>query len=337
MKLWLLLLIASLVPTGLAAATVAEETAAATMRLETQDCASYALRPFGEVRSAIGGHVVAHVSTEGLPSTARLCLIDAWGVKRADVTVAFGAGEDRNVEIPAPPGVYTIRLESGGFTGTAGMSTRWCSSRAADTDVTLWRSDRGYGGSIRGGTCVGNTVALGGLGILGSLLAAALGKFPHLGAALLYSRLAKPRVLDHDVRARMLALIAREPGIHSRELARALGVGDGQVAYHLGVLVREKQLVSVGLPGMRHWFVAGRCPPSRARALAALRDPTRRRLYEAVVATPGATVTDLAGRARVSVGQGSRAASALERVGLVERRRVGKSVHLVPRPEWETM
>lgn len=325
MKVWAIVFVLGLIPTAVASETLIEESIASARHGTAPACASEPLRPFGAVQRTLGGgSVVARVVNEGGARTARFCLFDVWGNKRADVTTTFAAGARRDVEIPAPSGTYTIRMESDGLTASANMHTRFCSSSTADTDVMLTRG----GGSIRGGSCVGRAAALAAFSLFGSTLAIVFGKAPHLGAFLLYSRLAKPRLLDSALRSRLHTLVAHEPGIHSRELGRALGAAEGQIAHHLGILHREKLLASMGAPGFRHWFVAGRFSPEQMRAIATLRDPTRRALYEAVVARPGASLGDVTAGIGVSLPQASRAAKALEKAGLIERRAQGRALAL---------
>lgn len=320
------------VPLALAAGIAVEEVRYAA-HIPEGKCEAYPLRPFTPHQvSIIDGSVIAHITNEGEAASGRVCVFDGAGVKRMDLAVTFAAREQRDIVFETPPGVYTFRSEfenAGAKSYASGtMNTEWCLSHSEDFDITFYVGPEGSGGSSSGGGCVPGALAVGLAGLFTSGVTFALGKFPGLGALLLYSRLAKPRLLDSAVRNKVFDLIANEPGIHSRQLVRGLDAADGQTAYHLGVLAREKLLVSVGVPGMRHWFVTGRFTSEQMRAIASLRDPTRRRVYEAVVADPGASLTSVSEIVGVSMPQGSRAARALERAGLIERRTAGRALSL---------
>ena len=55
----------------------------------------------------------------------------------------------------------------------------------------------------------------------------------------LYTRLSKDKLLENYTRGRIHGLIEGVPGIHYSELMRKLGVGNGNLAYHLKTLERE--------------------------------------------------------------------------------------------------
>lgn len=304
-----------------------------------RSCDAAPLDPFTFTAGPLDGQVVLHLTNEGsAASIARVCLFQG-ETKRLDTRVQLGPGERTEVVVVAPPGVYTYQMEAshrddgGRSFSTAGsgtFSTMWCLSHSGDTYQSYHVGPDGSGGSAFGGGCLPAPLLVGLVGLVASGGSFALGKFPGIGALLLYSRLARPRVLEQAVRAQVLDLVGREPGIHSREIVRGLDAAEGQIAYHLGVLAREKHLVSIGTPGFRRWFVTGRYSPDQMRAIATLRDPTRGRVYDAVVAKPGASLSEVADAIGVSLPQTSRAVSALVRGGLVERQANGRSLALRP-------
>lgn len=296
-------------------------------------CASHALIPFtaSEVAAARGGLLI-HFKNEGDAITGRLCLFDARGEKRIDMPIAFAAGETRDVLLETAPGVYSYREEFAQdgmmVTGGGTVDTRWCITGTEEMYDTFSLGPAGASGTIEGGGCVlPGSIALGVSGLFAAGGAALLGTFP----IFLYTRIARPRVLDQSLRGRIHALVAQQPGIHAQELMRLLDAGEGQTAYHLGVLAREKMVVAVGKPWMKHWFVTGAYSPEQMRALSTLRDATRRRVYEAIVAEPGVTLRPLAARLGLSVSQASRAARELDRAGVVERKHKGRTLHLSAR------
>jgi predicted transcriptional regulator len=146
----------------------------------------------------------------------------------------------------------------------------------------------------------------------------------------LFTRLVKPKILDHDVRAQIHELVQSDPGIHASAVARRLELAGGQTRYHLSVLRREGLLTLVRMDGTRHYFPTGKFPPDRMRAIAALRSPANRRIYEAIRAAPGRSVKSTAEAASVAPSTVVRAAGRLARAGLVRRRRDGRTVRLEP-------
>ena len=66
---------------------------------------------------------------------------------------------------------------------------------------------------------------------------------------------------------------------------------------------------------------------------AAVADPTRRRLLDALLARSEATATTLAGDLPITRQAVAKHLSVLERVGLVDSRRVGREVRYAVRPE----
>lgn len=76
-----------------------------------------------------------------------------------------------------------------------------------------------------------------------SLLALALALLTDPGRALLgrlagafYTRFAPHEMLEHDMRRRIMDELAREPGVHLRELHRRVGGGWGTFDFHVGML-----------------------------------------------------------------------------------------------------
>lgn len=271
-------------------------------------------------------------TNEGEATSGRVCLFDGNGAKRMEITIEFAARERRDLVLETPPGAYSFHAEFGtpdDLVILGGiMNARWCLASTADVVIGFDISPAHVSGSVDSGGCIPGAFALGIVGLFASSGSFVLGKFPHVGAMLLYSRLAKPRLLDLTVRGRLYDLVGREPGVHAGAIVRDLSTGEGQTAYHLAVLSREKLLVSTGSAWSRHWFVAGRFSADQMRGIVTLRDRTRRRVYEFVVGNPGASLGHVSGRLGISLPQASRAVRALERAGLIARRVEGRSLSL---------
>jgi len=96
-----------------------------------------------------------------------------------------------------------------------------------------------------------------------------------------------------DTRARIYRHIESNPGVHFRELTRALDLATGQVQYHLARLDR---ITSESINGRTHYYAASFTPWER-RAIAFLRRETARDvlvvLIEREATRPGAVAAHL--------------------------------------------
>lgn len=181
-------------------------------------------------------------------------------------------------------------------------------------------------GVLGGGTpLLAGAAAVGLAGVLALLLAKG-----SLGA--LYTRLARPRLLQQEARARTYQLVADRPGIHASGVARHLGGGHGPAEYHLGVLVREGFLTRVVAKGFRRYFVTGKLPPDEMRAITAMHQRRGADALQLLAQRPGLTVGELAAALGVQPPAASKTVDALAAAGLVERRREGRAVRIFPSP-----
>lgn len=87
------------------------------------------------------------------------------------------------------------------------------------------------------------------------------------------------------VRARITQQVRENPGIHFREIARALGLSPGQASHHLHRLLEEGFVVQRRAGGYAHFFANGAPLEHRAHQ-AALRQASRRAVALAVRAAP---------------------------------------------------
>ncbi len=99
--------------------------------------------------------------------------------------------------------------------------------------------------------------------------------------AALYTRLAAPDLLDHEVRREIHALVAAEPGIHLGELQRRAALPTGALLHHLRMLERAQLVASRREGAWRRFYPAGGAPrgepasgasPAQAQVLALLRE-----------------------------------------------------------------
>ena len=138
----------------------------------------------------------------------------------------------------------------------------------------------------------GAGVGLGLLG-LGALLRRESWRYAALAGLLpLYTRLSKPKLLDHAAREELHRLIRQEPGIHYSALQEKTGLNTGALVHHLRTLERHKMILSRREGPLRRFYPVGDGPlppvqvaaatPMQARVLALLDEGplTQRELAE---------------------------------------------------------
>lgn len=144
----------------------------------------------------------------------------------------------------------------------------------------------------------------------------------------LYSRLRGEEVLAHETREQIREVVAEDPGIHGKEIARRVDANGRTAEHHVDVLVREDVLTELERGGYNHYFVKGQHPPKRMQALASLQRGQAETVYETVRRSPGVDLTSLAEAAGISKPYASKLVDQLVDVGLVDRVREGRSARL---------
>jgi len=166
----------------------------------------------------------------------------------------------------------------------------------------------------------------------GSAMAALWERVRRFGwLALLYSRIAKERLLDHASRERLLDAIRQKPGLAVADLAKETSLPRNTVTYHLRVLERER-LASSTRNGRNRLFFAPGALPQRANAdgFAALRHETTLAMARAIGANPGVDQKGLCERVGLSPSLAHWHADRLVASGLVDKRREGRYVRYYP-------
>lgn len=103
-----------------------------------------------------------------------------------------------------------------------------------------------------------------------------------------YTRLAPSELLDLPRRKTIVELVSASPGIHLRELHRALGGGWGGFETHVRTLARARQLRLQRAGGVVEVYPAGHAPPKLAL------HPTTREVLARVPAQGEVVIADLA-------------------------------------------
>ena len=144
----------------------------------------------------------------------------------------------------------------------------------------------------------------------------------------LYHRLRGHRLLEQDTRARLHAVLSREPGLPLARVARELAVDPKTARYHLARMARDGLVTEEGPTRARRYFLAGSVPDADRPRLVAERE--RAGVLAAVRAAPGETKTALARRLAIARPTLHWHLARLQRAGLVRCEREGRSVRVFP-------
>lgn len=154
------------------------------------------------------------------------------------------------------------------------------------------------------------------------LAAVALAGIPlALLAKLAASLLAWLKSKRPSARAKVLAAIAANPGIHHAELVRLVGQGNGTVEHHVLRMRREGLIATDQAFGMTCYYPSGARPADLAHA-AALRRASSRRMALALADRPGIALGELARRLGVPPSTAHYQARKLAATGLVAHEEV---------------
>lgn len=146
-----------------------------------------------------------------------------------------------------------------------------------------------------------------------------------------YSRYGDGSPLEHPVRSEIDALASRLPGVQFTVAVDAIEVSESTVRYHTQVLEHEDVVRTATVWGTQRLFPV-ETDPGHFEALAAVRDDSRSAVLRAIDRNEPAEVTTIAEAVDRAPSTVSHHLSALESADLIDRERVGQSVHvsLVP-------
>lgn len=137
-------------------------------------------------------------------------------------------------------------------------------------------------------------------------------------------------------RGRVLAFVARYPGVHAREVERELGFSSRLAQYHLDALEREGRVRRVREKGYARFLAsvdAARLDADDLKLLCILRRPPALRIVLQLLADGSATPTELAEALALAKPSVSYHLRALEAGGAVETRSEGREKRVtVARP-----
>lgn len=272
-----------------------------------------------------------------------------------DVRATYADGpplRDAPVQLwDGPALVWEGRLDSEGRAGRVFVPDRWEAHDAAAGTTSGLAAPRlvfpGAGGHERAlapgesevavVTHVSSPAVQTGLGALPFAIAAGLAG---LGAAIalrfdrvrwpwllllapLYTRLARKEILEHGTREALYGYLEAHPGASLRQLGREVGLRQGTLLHHLGVLERERYIRSVRDGQYRRFYVAGALP-------AAASDPLAERVLHLVLQRPGISNQALAAALDKRPSLVHYHVERLAEAGRVRKERDGRVVRLYP-------
>ncbi|MES2154715.1 MAG: winged helix-turn-helix transcriptional regulator [bacterium] len=103
----------------------------------------------------------------------------------------------------------------------------------------------------------------------------------------LFSRIARGKLLDNPVRARVHEVITQDPGLSLSDVRTRTGIAWGTAVHHLRRLEDNGMVVSVSQLSRRRYFAADTPAASQRTAMAVVMHPTARRIANLVSQQPG--------------------------------------------------
>ncbi len=169
-----------------------------------------------------------------------------------------------------------------------------------------------------------------GMGLLAILSATVYWLWPTIkssGYFGLFSRLHNDRLLDEPQRARIVAAVAADPGVHFSELLRRTGIANGTLYHHLQALRKAGHLDARAGQGYTCYFPAGVGAAAQRGAAASKADGAQRILAQ-VRSNPGLSLKQVAVECGLQTSTVSYHVQRLSDAGLVDAMRDGREVRL---------
>lgn len=113
-----------------------------------------------------------------------------------------------------------------------------------------------------------------------------------IAGALLFSRISKSQVMEHQRRKEIFAYLQANPGIHFRKMMQDLKVGSGVLSHHLHTLEREGIVVSKRYAGKRVFYPLG--------VRMEVPKDVKEKIVDEVKQTPGITQAEVASKLNIS-------------------------------------
>jgi DNA-binding transcriptional ArsR family regulator len=154
------------------------------------------------------------------------------------------------------------------------------------------------------------------------------------GALPLLSRIAHSEIYTNDAR-RLIAQIASEnPGLCLNEIVTRTGYSRNAVSYHLFVLEKEDELVSIKDGKYRRYFPrGGKYVNGAKQVVSVLRNETTLKMAQHIVSNPGAIQRELCQLLGTTASAACWHAKRLEQLGVIRKERVANTVQYFPGDE----
>jgi predicted transcriptional regulator len=163
------------------------------------------------------------------------------------------------------------------------------------------------------------------------VLLVAARKLIGFGAIPLLSRIAHSDIYNNDARRTIHELVVGEPGQCLNELVGRTGYSRNAVSYHLFVLEKEEEIVSVKDGKYRRYFTRnGKYVNGAKNVVAALRNETTLKLAKVVMERPGAIQRDLCVELGATPSATCWHAKRLLDLGVIRKERVANTVKYYP-------
>jgi len=153
----------------------------------------------------------------------------------------------------------------------------------------------------------------------------------------LYTRLAKPVLLDNDVRAEIYRIVCASPGIGAREVHRQSGRSWGTVVYHLRQLEKHSLIKSKRFGRLRNFYENHGKWGGQEAMLAVLKGRKTIQIARAIAANPGLHQELLVNATGLPQSTVSYRVKRLREAGLVEERREARFSSYFPTPDLERL
>ena len=163
------------------------------------------------------------------------------------------------------------------------------------------------------------------------LLIWAIRRLVTLGGIPLLSRIAHSDIYENDARRTVSELVIGEPGLCLNDIVQRTGFSRNAVSYHLFVLEKEEEIVSVKDGKYRRYFTRnGKYVNGAKNVVAALRNETTLKLAQVVAQRPGAIQRELCIELGATPSATCWHAKRLLDLGVIRKEKVSNTVKYFP-------
>jgi DNA-binding MarR family transcriptional regulator len=146
-----------------------------------------------------------------------------------------------------------------------------------------------------------------------------------------FSRIAKDKVLDNEVRSQVFDAIVENPGVTIKEITTLCSIGWGTAVYHLKRLEDERLVISERHRQFRRYFKNGGGIVNKEKAaFSEMKNETSQALARALLASPGSVQKDLCEQVGISAPLAHKYLNRMAEAKLVTRERDWKFVRYYP-------